>query len=103
LAHAYRDEGMSAYVRLQRREFDLERQHGYRGVKHQSFVGAGYFDDITQVIMGAESSITAMRGSTEEDQFKQQTPDFLEAERHHASAETVEPVRPGEPLLRELE
>lgn len=83
LAHAYRDEGMLAYSRLQQREFDLEREHGYRGVKHQSFVGAGYFDDITQVVMGARSSLAAMRGSTEEEQFAQRTPDFTDAERHH--------------------
>ncbi|MCL4814390.1 MAG: isocitrate lyase, partial [Vicinamibacteraceae bacterium] len=59
LAHAYREEGMLAYSRLQDREFELERDHGYRAVKHQSFVGAGYFDDVTQVIMGANTSITA--------------------------------------------
>ena len=40
LAHAYRDEGMLAYSRLQQREFDMEYNHGYRAVKHQSFVGA---------------------------------------------------------------
>jgi isocitrate lyase len=100
LAHAYRDDGMLAYSRLQQREFDLERDHGYRGVKHQSFVGAGYFDDIAQVIMGAQSSITAMRGSTEEEQFHQKTPDFMDAERHHLPDGTAEPVPPSETLVR---
>ncbi|MBW2523953.1 MAG: isocitrate lyase, partial [Deltaproteobacteria bacterium] len=50
LAHAYRDDGMSAYAKLQAREFDLERDHGSRAVKHQSFVGAGYFDLLSQTI-----------------------------------------------------
>ena len=100
LAHAYRDEGMMAYSRLQQREFDLERDHGYRGVKHQSFVGAGYFDDITQVIMGAQSSLAAMRGSTEEEQFVQKTPDFMDAERHHLPGAVVEPLAPSDPLVR---
>ena len=103
LAHAYRDEGMAAYTRLQQREFDLERDHGYRGVKHQSFVGAGYFDDLTQVIMGSQSSITAMKGSTEEEQFLQQTPDFMEAERHHAGGEALRPVPPPATLVRQPE
>ncbi len=84
LAHAYRDEGMLAYSRLQQREFELERDHGYRAIKHQSFVGAGYFDDVTGVITAGQSSVLAMAGSTEEAQFNEQTPDFVAAERHHA-------------------
>jgi isocitrate lyase len=83
LAHAYRDQGMAAYSKLQDREFELERDHGYRAVKHQSFVGAGYFDDVTQVISGGTVSTTAMSGSTEEEQFQEPTPDFAEAETHH--------------------
>jgi isocitrate lyase len=80
LARAYRDEGMLAYARLQDREFDQERVHGYRAVKHQSFVGAGYFDLVAEVVTRGETSTTAMRGSTEEEQFKERTPDFVEAE-----------------------
>lgn len=83
LAHAYRDQGMKAYSKLQDREFDLESEHGYRAVKHQSFVGAGYFDDVTQVINSGRASTTAMSGSTEEEQFDEHTPDFAEAESHH--------------------
>jgi isocitrate lyase len=83
LAHAYRDQGMSAYSRLQDREFELEADHGYRAVKHQSFVGAGYFDDLTTTITGGRSATTAMSGSTEEEQFQEPTPDFTEAEAHH--------------------
>jgi isocitrate lyase len=99
LAHAYRDEGMLAYSRLQAREFELEKDHGYRAVKHQSFVGAGYFDDLTQVIMGAESSITAMKGSTEEEQFDESTPDFTEAEVHHVGSGELKKVPPPQELV----
>jgi isocitrate lyase len=92
LAHAYRDEGMVAYSRLQDREFELERDHGYRAVKHQSFVGAGYFDEVTQVIMAGQASTTALRGSTEEAQFRERTPDFREAEVHHMGGGELKPV-----------
>ena len=61
LAHAYRDEGMLAYSRLQQREFDLERDHGYRAVKHQAFVGAGYFDAVAQVVAAGHTSLAALR------------------------------------------
>jgi len=75
LANAYRDDGMMAYAQLQAHEFELEALHGYRAVKHQSFVGAGYFDRVTEVITAGRSSTTAMRGSTEEEQFTEPTPD----------------------------
>ncbi|TLY03170.1 MAG: isocitrate lyase [Thaumarchaeota archaeon] len=68
LARAYRAEGMSAYARLQKGEFEKERE-GYKAVKHQSFVGVPYFDEIQRVITGGESSTTAMKGSTERAQF----------------------------------
>ena len=61
---------MAAYSRLQQRELELERSRtGYRAVKHQSFVGAGYFDAVTQTITSGRSSTTALHGSTEEEQF----------------------------------
>ncbi len=69
LARGYKEEGMAAYSRLQEREFQLEQEAGYRAVKHQSFVGAGYFDRIQMTISGGESSTTALKGSTEEEQF----------------------------------
>lgn len=69
LAHAYKKDGMLAYSALQEREFELEKKHGYRAVKHQSFVGAGYFDEVQIAITGEEVSTTALKGSTEETQF----------------------------------
>jgi isocitrate lyase len=69
LAEGYRDEGMTAYVRLQEHEFELERD-GYTATRHQREVGAGYFDLVTQAVSGGESSTLALRGSTEEAQFE---------------------------------
>src|SRR4051794_7479445 len=68
LARGYRDEGMTAYVRLQEHEFDLEAE-GYTATRHQREVGAGYFDLVAQAVSGGESSTLALRGSTEEEQF----------------------------------
>ena len=68
LAYAYAREDMSAYVRLQEQEF-ADAKKGYTFVAHQQEVGTGYFDDVTQVIQGGDSSVTALTGSTEEDQF----------------------------------
>ena len=45
------------------------REKGYTFVSHQQEVGAGYFDDVTTVIQGGASSVTALTGSTEEEQF----------------------------------
>ena len=69
LALAYKEEGMAAYSRFQEHEFELEREHGYSAVKHQSFVGAGYFDEVQLTISGGQVSTTALKGSTEEEQF----------------------------------
>lgn len=71
LAQGYKTEGMAAYSRLQEHEFELERTHGYGAVKHQSFVGAGYFDDVQMVISSGHASTVAMHGSTEEEQFEE--------------------------------
>jgi isocitrate lyase len=71
LASGYRDEGMSAYVRLQEREFELEHE-GYTATRHQREVGAGYFDLVAQAASGGESSTLALRGSTEEAQFSRE-------------------------------
>jgi isocitrate lyase len=69
LARGYRRSGMTAYARLQEKEFSSEQQYGYEAVKHQRFVGTGYFDKVTQVIAGGTSSTTALAGSTEAEQF----------------------------------
>ncbi len=69
LARNYKTSGMMAYSKLQQKEFESEQQHGYEAVKHQRFVGTGYFDAVTQVIAGGASSVTALAGSTEAQQF----------------------------------
>jgi isocitrate lyase len=69
LARGYKESGMTAYSRLQEREFENERLAGYRAVKHQRFVGTGYFDQVAQVIAGGASSTAALSGSTEDEQF----------------------------------
>src|ERR1700733_3171545 len=68
LAQGYKSSHMTAYVALQQAEFAAEK-HGYTATKHQREVGAGYFDDVTQTIAAGTSSITALAGSTEEQQF----------------------------------
>ena len=69
LARGYKDKGMSAYSRLQEKEFAREAEYGYQAVKHQRFVGTGYFDALTQVIAAGTASTTALEGSTEQEQF----------------------------------
>ena len=74
LARGYKDSGMTAYSRLQEKEFSRETEYGYQAVKHQRFVGTGYFDALTQVIAGGLSSTTALKGSTEQEQFAEMKP-----------------------------
>jgi isocitrate lyase len=69
LARQYRQSGMTAYCRLQEEEFRQEREYGYEAVKHQKFVGTGYFDSLQQAISGGTASTTALEGSTEAEQF----------------------------------
>lgn len=68
LARDYRNRGMAAYVEVQDDEFKQE-QYGFTAHKHQREVGTGYFDYITTVISGGQASTTALKGSTEEEQF----------------------------------
>ncbi len=68
LARGYKAQHMSAYVKLQQAEFAAESS-GYTATRHQREVGAGYFDAVTQTVTGGNSSITALAGSTEEQQF----------------------------------
>ena len=73
LANGYRERQMSAYVELQQAEFAAE-SHGYTATRHQREVGTGYFDAVTQVIASGQSSLAALSGSTEEAQFRTETP-----------------------------
>ena len=68
LAKKYKQYGMAAYSRLQQQEFDSEKE-GYTATKHQREVGTSYFDAISNAISSGESSTTAMKDSTETDQF----------------------------------
>ncbi|MEV0347738.1 isocitrate lyase [Nonomuraea sp. NPDC050680] len=67
LAQGYASDGMTAYVALQEAEFAAESR-GYTATRHQREVGTGYFDLISTAI-APDSSTTALRGSTEEEQF----------------------------------
>ena len=69
LASGYRDLGMTAYSKLQDREFELAASDGYAAVKHQGFVGTGWFDALQEVISGGESTTRALTDSTEQQQF----------------------------------
>ena len=70
LAHNYaRGEGMKHYVEMVQEPEFAAAERGYTFVAHQQEVGTGYFDDVTTVIQGGQSSVTALTGSTEEEQF----------------------------------
>jgi isocitrate lyase len=73
LASGYARHGMTAYVELQQREFELEAE-GYTATRHQREVGTGYFDDITRTISLGQSSTCALDGSTESEQFHRDLP-----------------------------
>jgi isocitrate lyase len=68
LAHGYARDGMTSFVRLQEQEF-AAAERGFTAVKHQREVGTTYFDAVTMTVE-SESSTTAMKGSTEEQQFE---------------------------------
>ncbi|MGY2487754.1 isocitrate lyase [Cupriavidus sp. CP313] len=68
LAYGYARNQMSAFVELQEAEFKAAEK-GFTAVKHQREVGTGYFDAVTQTIEGGKSSTTALKGSTEDEQF----------------------------------
>lgn len=69
LALSYRKEGMLAYSKFQQEEFAHGREDGYMAITHQKFVGTGYFDRVMNCITEGESSVEALEGSTETDQF----------------------------------
>ena len=68
LAEKYKKEGMTAYSKIQQQEFAREKD-GYTSVKHQREVGTSYFDAVSNTISSGKSSTTAMKGSTEDEQF----------------------------------
>jgi isocitrate lyase len=70
LAHEYSRTGMLAYSHLQQREFEMAEKFGYGAVKHQRFVGTGYFDQVATTISSGNISTCALPGSTEEEQFE---------------------------------
>ncbi len=69
LARGYAERGMAAYAELQEAEFE-SAEIGYTATKHQHEVGTGYFDEVAKVISGGNCSTAAMRGSTEQEQFR---------------------------------
>ncbi|MCU0853650.1 MAG: hypothetical protein MUF63_01780, partial [Rhodobacteraceae bacterium] len=68
LARGYKERGMGAYSELQQAEFDAEPQ-GYTATRHQREVGTSYFDAVSMAVTGGMSSTTALKGSTEDEQF----------------------------------
>ncbi len=68
IARSYKQDGMYAYSQMQQREMAQE-QFGFRATKHQAFVGTGYFDAVQNAIMQGQSTTTALKGSTEDEQF----------------------------------
>ena len=80
---------MTAYSRLQQKEFSREAEYGYQAVKHQRFVGTGYFDTLTQVIAGGLASTTALAGSTEQEQFSEIKPLVLPKHGPNAACQPI--------------
>jgi isocitrate lyase len=86
LAREYKTLGMSAYSELQEAEFASEREHHYSAVKHQRFVGTGYFDAVQNVISSGTASTTALAGSTEAEQFHEMPPPPAPQPQHSSAA-----------------
>ena len=80
LAHAYRREGMEGYSQLQEKEFALQA-HGFTAVKHQAFVGTAYFDAVQETVTAGLASTTALKDSTESDQFNKPVMNVQEVQR----------------------
>lgn len=68
LSKNYVERGMAGFSEMQQREFAMEKD-GFKAIKHQSFVGTGYFDAVQNVVQQGQSSTTALAGSTEAEQF----------------------------------
>jgi isocitrate lyase len=68
LASAYCKKGMEGYSELQEKEFSLQEE-GFKAIRHQAFVGTGYFDAVQETVTGGLASTAALKGSTEQEQF----------------------------------
>ena len=68
LSKNYVERGMAGFSQMQQREFAMEKD-GFKAIKHQAFVGTGYFDAVQNVVQQGQSSTTALAGSTEAEQF----------------------------------
>src|SRR5689334_22365722 len=102
LARGYRDTGMTAYSRLQEKEFSREAEYGYQAVKHQQFVGTGYFDALTEVIAGGAASTVALKGSTEEEQFAEIKKQMRPKHGPDAGCQPILGECPSEPFVPEI-
>ncbi len=68
LSSNYVERGMAGFSELQQREFALQAK-GFKAIKHQAFVGTGYFDAVQNTVTSGTASTGALKGSTEEEQF----------------------------------
>jgi isocitrate lyase len=87
LARDYARTGMTAYARLQEKEFTLAGSDGYSAVRHQAFVGTGYFDAVQNTVTGGRGSTAALEGSTETAQFAPALTPRVNGVSHHAGAD----------------
>src|SRR6202167_4092407 len=101
LARGYKLKGMTAYSRLQEKEFSSQTQFGYEAVKHQRFVGTGYFDQVQQVISAGLTSTMALTGSTEAEQFGGSKP-LLRPEHETAAGQPILGDYPRPPVRIEI-
>ncbi len=101
LARNYKDNGMAAYSRLQEKEFLREQEVGYEAVKHQRFVGTGYFDSVQQVITSGTASTMALEGSTERAQFSSHGDPSVKLSQSHRREVITE--MPAEVAMTEVE
>jgi isocitrate lyase len=79
LAYGYARHGMTQFVKLQQHEFEMEQELGFKAIKHQKFVGTGYFDLVQNTVNGGAASTVALKGSTEEAQFHAKEPQSVHA------------------------
>jgi isocitrate lyase len=93
LARGYKRAGMTAYSRLQEKEFLREQEVGYEAVKHQRFVGTGYFDSVQQAITSGTASTIALDGSTEKEQFADLADPIVELARAQGMKAPEPPVK----------